>query len=180
MEPARGRTNLLWTLMLYSPYALGSPSGPQAQHAAPSTESCRFWMIKADFIRAYSDKKLPFFQEMRSKHPGALVEVTITYAEVVSGTHVDKILSISHRWMTPEEPDPDGEQLKAIKTFLKSDKGREIELIWIDGGSMPQDQPKGSRSAPDTADFKMMLSQVRLHLTAAARASRVKLTRPRP
>ena len=107
---------------------------------------------------------LPFFQEIRSKHPDALVEVTITYAEVVSGTHVEKVLSISHRWMTPQAPDPDGEQLKAIKTFLKSDKGREIELIWIDGGSMPQDQPKGSRSAADTADFKAMLSQVRPRL----------------
>ena len=56
---------------------------------------------------------------------------------------MEKILSVSHRWMTPQEPDPDGEQLKALKTFLKSDKGREIALVWIDGGSMPQDQPEG-------------------------------------
>lgn len=127
-------------------------------------------MIKAEFIREYSGAKLPFFQEMRSKHPEAIVEVTITYAEVVSGTHVEKILSVSHRWMTPQEPDPDGEQLKALKTFLKSDKGREIALVWIDAGSMPQDQPKGSRSAADTADFKSMLSQARAcFCTAAAR-----------
>ena len=109
---------------------------------------------------------------MRSKHPEAIVEVTITYAEVVlevvSGTHVEKILSVSHRWMTPQEPDPDGEQLKALKTFLKSDKGREITLIWIDGGSMPQDQPEGSRSAADTADFKSMLSQARACFCPAA------------
>jgi len=44
-------------------------------------------MIKAEFIRGYSGLKLPFFQEIRSKHPEAIVEVTITYAEVVSGTH---------------------------------------------------------------------------------------------
>eukprot|EP00966_Prymnesium_polylepis_P286577 6619800-Prymnesium_polylepis.1 len=60
---------------------------PKASQVAPqplveSTESCRFYMIKADFIRAYSGLKLPFFQEMRSKHPEAIVEVTITYAEV--------------------------------------------------------------------------------------------------
>ena len=65
---------------------------PKASQVAPqplvdSTESCRFYMIKADFIRAYSGLKLPFFQEIRSKHPEAIVEVTITYAEVVSGTH---------------------------------------------------------------------------------------------
>ena len=148
---------------------------PKVSQVAPqplvdSTESCRFYMIKAEFIRAYSGAKLPFFQEMRSKHPEAIVEVTITYAEVVSGTHVEKILSVSHRWMTPQEPDPDGEQLKALKTFLKSDKGREIALVWIDAGSMPQDQPEGSRSAADTADFKGMLSQARARFcTAAAR-----------
>ena len=146
---------------------------PKVSQVAPqplvdSTESCRFYMIKADFIRAYSGVKLPFLQEMRSKHPEAIVEVTITYAEVVSGTHVEKILSVSHRWMTPQEPDPDGEQLKALKTFLKSDKGREIALVWIDGGSMPQDQPKGSRSAADTADFKTMLSQARARFCPAA------------
>ena len=148
---------------------------PKVSQVAPqplvdSTESCRFYMIKADFIRAYSGAKLPLFQEMRSKHPEAIVEVTITYAEVVSGTHVEKTLSVSHRWMTPQEPDPDGEQLKALKAFLKSDKGREIALVWIDAGSMPQDHPRGSRSAADTADFKSMLSQARAcFCTAAAR-----------
>ena len=149
---------------------------PKASQVAPqplvdSTESCRFYMIKADFIRAYSGVKLPFFQEIRSKHPEAIVEVTITYAEVVRGTHVEKILSVSHRWMTAQDPDPDGEQLKAIKTFLESDKGRKIELVWIDAASMPQDHPKGSRSAVDTADFKAMLSQVRLPLKRRKQAS---------
>ena len=117
-------------------------------------------MIKADFVRAFSGEKLPFFQELRAKHPNALVEVTITYEEVVSGTHVEKILSISHRWMEPTQPDPDGEQLKAIKAFLGSSKGEQIELVWIDGSCMPQDQPQGSRTPQDTADFKIVLSQV--------------------
>jgi hypothetical protein len=117
-------------------------------------------MLKADFVRAFSGKKLPFFQELRAKHPNALVEVTITYEEVVSGTHVEKILSISHRWMEPTQPDPDGEQLKAIQEFLRSPAGREIEEVWIDAYCMPQDQPEGSRSDEDTADFKTMLGQV--------------------
>ena len=39
---------------------------PKASQVAPqppvdSTESCRFYMIKAEFIRAYSGLKLPFF-----------------------------------------------------------------------------------------------------------------------
>ena len=119
-------------------------------------------MIKADFLRTFSGKNLPFFQELRAKHPSAFVEITMNYEEVVRGTHVEKILSISHRWMEPTQPDPDGEQLKAIKAFLVSSAGKRIELVWIDGGSMPQHQPTIGliRSDEDTADFKTMLSQV--------------------
>jgi len=119
-------------------------------------------MIKADFLRTFSGTNLPFFQELRAEHPSAFVEVTISYEEVVRGAHVEKILSISHRWMEPTQPDPDGEQLKAIKAFLVSSAGKRIELVWIDGGSMPQHQPTIglSRSVEDTADFKTMLSEV--------------------
>ncbi len=119
-------------------------------------------MIKADFLRTFSGTNLPFFQELRAGHPSAFVEVTISYEEVVRRTHVEKILSISHRWMEETQPDRDGVQLKAIKAFLVSSAGERIELVWIDGGSMPQHQPKIGliRSDEDTADFKTMLSQV--------------------
>eukprot|EP00900_Chrysochromulina_parva_P027868 jgi/Chrpa1/9715/Chrysochromulina_OHIO_Genome00015480-RA len=126
--------------------------------------TCRFWMIKADFLRTFSGTNLPFFQELRAEHPSAFVKVTISYEEVVCGTHVEKILSISHRWMLPTQPDPDGEQLEAIKAFLVSSAGKRIELVWIDGGSMPQHQPTIGliRSDEGTADFKTMLSQVNM------------------
>ena len=86
--------------------------------------------------------------------------MTISFEEVVRGTHVEKILSISHRWMEETQPDRDGVQLKAIKAFLDSSKGKQIELVWIDGGSMPQDQPGLIRSVEDKSDFDIMLSQV--------------------
>ena len=126
------------------------------------TASCTFFMLDAQFVRNFPGKRLPFLNEIRKSNTEAVREVTLNYAEVVSGTHVEKILSVSHRWMTPEEPDPDGEQLKTIKTFLNSSDGRKIELMWIDAGSMPQDQPKGSRSEADTANFKRMLREVNM------------------
>jgi len=64
--------------------------------------------------------------------------------------------------MQPDEPDPDGEQLKAIKSFLNSPAGKKIELIWLDSACMPQDHPKGSRTAEDKDDFKRMLSEVNM------------------
>ena len=140
---------------------LGMPSERQEQ-AAGGAASCKFWTIKANFLRTFPGKCLPFFQDLRAKHPSALVEVAITYEEVVRGTHVESMLSICHRWTEPTQPDPDGEQLKAIKTFLNSSDGEKIELVWIDSGSMPQDQPAVglTRSEQDTAAFKLMLSQV--------------------
>ena len=141
----------------------GVVGGVLAFDPSPSRSGgCRFWMIKADFLRTFSGKNLPFFQELRAKHPSAFVEVTISYEEVVCRTHVEKILSISHRWMTATQPDPDGEQLKAIKAFLISSAGEQIELVWIDGGSMPQHQPTIGliRIDEDKADFNTMLSEV--------------------
>eukprot|EP00900_Chrysochromulina_parva_P004970 jgi/Chrpa1/14474/Chrysochromulina_OHIO_Genome00021942-RA len=77
---------------------------------------------------------------------------------------VNAILSISHRWMLPTQPDPDGKQLEAIKAFLVSSAGKRIELVWIDGGSMPQHQPEIGliRSDEDKDDFDTMLSQVNM------------------
>jgi hypothetical protein len=120
-------------------------------------------MIKADFLRTYHGKNLPFFQELRAKQPEALEEVTITYEDVVRRTHVEKILSISHRWSLPTQPDPAGDQLKAIKVFLDSSKGKQFKLVWIDSGSMPQGKSVGLHlSSEEKADMKSMLSQVNM------------------
>ena len=89
--------------------------------------------LEADFVRDYHEgTQLPFFQEIRRKHSSKLRKVTITYAEVIRGTHILKRLVVSHRWMDPNQPDPDGEQLKAIQDFLRSPAGRGIEEVWID------------------------------------------------
>ena len=66
---------------------------------------------------------------------------------MVKGTHIETTLAVSHRWMQPDDPDPDGEQLKALQGFLNSPDGQKIERVWIDSACMPQDLPKGSRSA---------------------------------
>ena len=58
-----------------------------------STESCTFNFLDANFVRKYTGTKLPFFQELR-KH---LIKMKLTYAEVISGQHVEENLSVSHR-----------------------------------------------------------------------------------
>jgi len=135
---------------------------PAPIEVSDATESCTFAFMDADFVRGFRGKNLPFFQTLRAKHPSALVHVTLTYSEVVTGKHVEENLSVSHRWMNPDDPDPDGEQLKAIQNFLCSADGEKIKRVWIDAQSMPQDQPRGSRSDVDTKAFKTMLAQVNM------------------
>ena len=55
---------------------------------------------------------------------------------------------------------PDGVQLKVIRDFLRSSKGKKFKTVWIDAQCMPQDQPRGTRTAADTAAFKTMLAQI--------------------
>ena len=125
------------------------------------------FMLNANFVRQFPGKHLPFFQELRDSFIAdePLVKVSLDYADVVKGTHIETTLAVSHRWMQPDHPDPDGEQLKALKGFLNSPDGKKIERVWIDSACMPQDHPKGSRNAEDAAAFKRMLKEVnRLYL----------------
>ena len=72
--------------------------------------------------------------------------------------HVKKILTISHRWMSPKVADVDGAQFTAIRKHLK-EKGDEIEFVWVDYSCMPQGEEK---TPVQIADFKRMISQVNL------------------
>ena len=165
-KPLENASKLPYSLSVASP----KPEEPAAMPAQPegnSTRSCTFFMLSADFVRQFPGKSLPFFQEIRDHFvtDEPLVEVALAYADVVKGTHIETTLAVSHRWMQPDDPDPDGEQLKALKSFLNSPAGEKIERVWIDSACMPQDHPKGSRSEEDTVAFKRMLKEVnRLYL----------------
>ena len=86
---------------------LGVPPGETAPNPNPSdkTGSCTFFLLPTEWVRTFQGRKLPFFQEIRAKHPHALVKVTLTWGEVVSGKHMSNILSVSHRWMVSNDPE---------------------------------------------------------------------------
>jgi hypothetical protein len=113
-------------------------------------------------VREYDGERLPFFQEIREKHSEQMERRTLSWAQVVRGVHVETCLSVSHRWMEPEQPDPDGAQLASIKEFLSSWEGESITWVWIDAQCMPQDVPRGSRTAADTAEFGAMLKSINM------------------
>lgn len=99
--------------------AIGLAGQPQSE---PSKFS--FYFLKAAFLRTYKGNELPIFQEVREKHPEALVELALSYEDVIRGKYHKLIVSISHRWPKPGEPDPGGEQFSEIQKFLNGPQGR--------------------------------------------------------
>ena len=81
-----------------------APMPPAGEHG-DTTEACTFNGLDADFVRTFEGTFLPFYQELRAKHPHALKPLTITFAEVVRGEHVESTLCVSHRWMKPDQPE---------------------------------------------------------------------------
>ena len=77
------------------------------------------------------------------------------------------IVALSYMWGGPDHPDPKGEQLRDVAKFLKwlQSTGRygncTIAVFW-DWASLYQDKPHGSRTAVQTASFKVGLPNVNL------------------
>ena len=107
----------------------GSSTPRPGDTSEDSPSDCRFYFINADFIRKFEGVVLPFHQQIKEQHPEEIVEVTLSYVAAVLGVHIKECLAVSHRWMDQNQPDPDGEQLKALKGFLASPAGASIKCI---------------------------------------------------
>ena len=75
----------------------------------------------------------PSFQEILTGQlgPDPFEVMDLSRADFVQGKGIlDKSMPVSHRWVNPGDPGPDGKQLKAIQAHLK--KNLRIECVWID------------------------------------------------
>ncbi len=104
---------------------------------------------------------MPPMQALRDV--GHLVKFQISLGDAFRGKGViNHILFVSHRWETRDQPDVDGEQLKAIKAYLEARP--DIEWVWVDYSSMPQFP---TPNPEETAEKRRMLSRINdLYLTA--------------
>ncbi len=114
---------------------------------------CAFYFVEASLVRSL-EGGLPVFQELRRR--GKLTSVVVRFGDVVRAAYRDRYLAVSHRWETPTEPDPKGEQLRALKERLA--QMPQVEYVWIDWACMPQ----GERTADEKADFKRMLPRINM------------------
>lgn len=118
-----------------------------------------FLVPRAWFLQKDEPKLLPH-QEMKD----ALEVVNFTVQDVVKGK--GDVIVVSHRWGEKHHPDPDGEQLRAIKAFLEAHPG--FQFVWIDFCCIPQDLKTSDgnlllrRTEAETAYFRRALSSVNM------------------
>ena len=79
---------------------------------------------------------------------------TVTRAAVRSGAWAADTLAVSHRWETPDEPDPTGAQLAALRAHP------EIAWVWVDVCAMPQGGARRTRA--EEVEFRALLPNVNL------------------
>lgn len=97
---------------------------------------------------------LPEYKELSRR--GELHTITISVLDAVGHTRRADLLAVSHRWETPEHPDPHGVQLSALQVHLQQNP--QIRLVWCDFCCLPQ----GRRTDAESALFSKALEHVNL------------------
>ena len=124
------------------------------------TTSCTFNFIDASKLRAdSSEKELPkmvSLQELRKTKSDWIVQKTISLEQVLRGTYVSEICTLSYRWCKSDDPDPDGEQLAVVREYVR--KHPAITFVFIDFLCLAQ----GERTSKDKIDFATMLPNMYL------------------
>ena len=121
-----------------------------------------FNFIKADELRACSAARLPRFQDLRQQHPTWFEELEITLEGACAHEYAGRILAVSHRWEAQGQPDTEGLQLAAVRTYVVEHP--DVTHVWLDFYCAPQWQ----RTAEEDKIFQRTLRFIsRLFLGAS-------------
>ena len=74
---------------------------------------------------------------------------TLNADEAYRNGYARTLLSVSHRWEDPSQPDVAGAQMREVRQYLLEHE--EIEGVWYDFWSMPQDE----RTADERKDGRV-------------------------
>ena len=94
-----------------------------------NAETCNFHLLLASELRK-KDSPALYATRHQDIDPSLFHTITVTMQDVLKALYAGKVLVVSHRWCDKAEPDPDGVQEQAIKTFLCEHP--EIEYVWQD------------------------------------------------
>lgn len=106
------------------------PYEQQPTSLAEDDEQCTFWFVQAKFIRELPDgDSVPALQELL-KRSDWMVQRSINLFDCLTGEYREEFLFVSHRWETPEVPDPKCTQLEAVCKHLRNNQ--QIQYAWMD------------------------------------------------
>jgi len=116
-----------------------------------------FYFVRADKIREWKGGALPAHQQLR-QWDGWLELQEIRVTDQLEGISRNEFLVVSHRWITPKNPDPDGVKLMALQKYLLDHQ--EIELVWMDFWCLPQWDEVRGRSEDEDVVFRIGLCNI--------------------
>jgi hypothetical protein len=120
----------------------------------PLLTGMEFWFFPVDkFLQMPSDRPLPRHQVLRDM--GVLVKRQMTIEDVVAGKFLDSA-AISHRWITPEHPDPECTKLRKLQKELS---GSSVKYLWLDWTCAPQ-WMCGGRTEEEEIEFRRTLENI--------------------
>jgi hypothetical protein len=122
--------------------------------AQPMLSGMEFWFFPVDqFLQLPSNKPIPRHQVLRDS--GVLVKRQMSIEDVVAGKFMDSA-AVSHRWTTPEHPDPDCMKLRKLQKELT---GSSIQYLWLDWACAPQ-WHGGGRNDEEESEFRRTLENI--------------------
>ena len=96
--------------------------------AARKGTACDFYFMRTKSFLDRDDERLPRYQDVISD-PDAVVTLYLTSAECCQHKFRDKVLVVSHRWDSKEQPDPSGKQVQALKRHVRANP--QYEYVWV-------------------------------------------------
>ena len=105
-----------------------------------------FNFILADKIRnvtslsqlAHQTAGLPRYQDIVRKKPDWITRIAVSPIDACRHSLKRIFLTVSHCWESKAAPDPQGEQLKSVVSYLAMHPT--IEYVWFDYWCLPQGQ----------------------------------------
>jgi hypothetical protein len=70
----------------------------------------------------------------------------------------NEFLVISHRWHTPQHPDPKGDKVALLQEYLAEHP--QVQWVWLDFWSLPQSLPDKPRTEEEEVVFKVGLANI--------------------
>jgi hypothetical protein len=120
----------------------------------PMLSGMEFWFFPVDqFLLLPSNRPIPRHQVLRDM--GVLVKRQMNIEDVVAGKFMDSA-AVSHRWTTPDHPDPDCTKLRKLQKELA---GSSIKYLWLDWTCAPQ-WHGGGRSDEEDREFRRTLENI--------------------